>query len=609
MKTRTFISMIILAMAVQFIPGCLLQAQGYDSIFLNNINACVNASGVLFHNFPLGKPGFEVPKFSGKHTVYNSTFWVGGLDQGSNLHLAAERYGQGPATSPSNTKFDFWPGPVMDSTAYSAVQDSVWNYVWNLRKSEIEFHKAHWNDQGYIPVHDILTWPGNGDVNLGLAAQLAPYYDRSGDGIYNPADGDYPLIRGDQSLFFIFNDDRDFHAETEGAKMKVEIHGMVYAFDLPDDSAFKNTIFLNYKIFNRSENNYSNTCFGIFTDLDIGYCGDDYIGCDVERSMYYGYNGTPVDGSGQPEAYGANPPVQSVSFIGGPFMDADGLDNPRFDAYGNPLCNGSVNGINFGDSIVDNERLGMSDFVYCNNSNAGVPNYMTDPLFAPDYYKFMKAIWKDDTHMVYGGNGHPSAGGYGPACNYMFPGESDSLNWGLGCVPPNGAVNWTETTAGNNPSDRRGIGSSGPFTFQAGGVQELDLAFTFARDYGKKSTLGSLDKLRTYTDIVRNSFSSNTLPDGNSFNGIAENKGTLPLLVRLFPNPAYDIVSLQFERILTGQADIRIYNETGLMVRAERRKPADAKIILNISGLSSGLYLILIETKDQAVTKKLSVIR
>jgi len=580
----------------------------YDSLYLNNINARFNACGNHFWGLGQEYPRFEVPKFSGKTTIFSSALWIGGLDQNSILHLAAERYRQ--ATGSHTWRYaDYWAGPVMDSTAYSIYQDTLWNYIWNIKKSDILYHNLHWADPGYQPIHDILTWPGNGDVSLGQAAQLAPYFDRSGDGIYNSMDGDYPLIRGDQSLFFIFNDDRNLHAETGGVKMKVEIHGMAYAFDLPEDSAFNNTIFLNYKIFNRSDKTYYNTYLGIFTDLDIGYANDDFTGCDVERSMYFGYNGVPVDGSGMPEAYGANPPAQSVSIIGGPFMDADGLDNPRFNGNGDQLCNESVNGINFGDTIIDNERLGMTKFIYLSNATGGTPYYLQDPSYAPQYYNYLKGIWLDSTQMIYGGNGHLNGGGNGPECNFMFPGESDSLNWGVGCMPPNGWVDWTETTAGNYPGDRRGLGSSGPFTFQAGAVQELDLAFSFARDYTSKSALGSLAKLRIFTDTIRKSFASNTLPNGNSFNGIYEKTGVRPLSVKLFPNPASTNVNLQFDRTLNEPVNVRIYNETGLLVREKSRSSEENMISLDLGGLSSGLYLILIETKNQAVTKKLSVVR
>lgn len=419
-------------------------------------------------------------------------------------------------------------------------------------------------------------------------------------------DGDYPLIRGDQALFFIFNDDRRIHSETQGEKMKVEVHGMAYAFDLPDDSAFWNTVFLNYKIINRSDKIYHNTYLGVFTDTDIGYPYDDYIGCDVERGMYYGYNGTPIDGSGQPGTYGANPPAQSVTFLGGPFMDPDGLDNPKVDGNGHQLCNESVNGINFGDSIVDNERMGMRKFVVCNNG--GVPNYMTDPNSPPEYYKYLQGIWKDGERMHYGGNGHSGSGGTGPECDFMFPGESDTLGWGTGCVPPN-PLNWTETTAGNPPFDRRGMGSCGPFTFQPGMVQELDLAFTFARDYNNNYPSGSIGKLGELTDIIRKSFTTNLLPNGNSFNGVDNRTGVSLLQVQLFPNPASSRAYIRFDGSVNEPVSIRIINANGILIRTEKRTSVDRMITVDLTGLTSGLYLLYIETKGQAVTKKLSIIK
>ncbi len=583
-----------------------IRDNSYDSLTVNNINARFIANGSHFIAPGLDHGRFEVPKFSGKNTIFLSTLWIGGVDQNSNLHLAAERYGQGPLNGVAHSKFDFYAGPVMDSTAYSIYQDTLWNYIWNLKKSEIEYHKAHWSDAGYQPIYDILTWPGNGNVSLGQAAQLAPYFDRNNDGIYNPMDGDYPLIKGDQSLFFIFNDDRGIHNETQGEKLKVEVHGMAYAFDLPDDSAFWNTIFLNYKIINRSDKVYYNTYLGTFTDLDIGYPFDDYIGCDVERGMYYGYNGTPIDGSGQPGTYGANPPAQSVTFLGGPLMDPDGVDNPRFDNTGHQLCNESVNGINFGDSIVDNERMGMRKFVVCNNS--GVPNYMTDPNYAPEYYKYLQGIWKDGEHMLYGGNGHSGSGGTGPECDFMFPGESDTLGWGTGCVPPN-PLNWTETTAGNPPFDRRGMGSCGPFTFQPGAVQELDLAFTFARDYTGNFPIGSIDILGERTDSIRKSFTTNLLPNGNSFNGVDNRTGVSLLQVQLFPNPASSRAYIRFDGSVNEPVSIRIINANGILIRTEKRTSVDRMITVDLTGLTSGLYLLYIETKGQAVTKKLSIIK
>lgn len=583
--------------------------KSYDSLYINNINARFNAYGNHFFGVEASHAGFEVPKFSGKTTIFSNALWIGGLGDDSTLFLAAERYRQGPTNLSPWTHADFWAGPVSDSASYTVGFDNQWNYVWNLKKSEIDYHKAHWADAGYIPIHDILTWPGNGNQGFGQALQLAPYFDRNNDGIYNPSDGDYPLIRGDQALFFIFNDDRNFHSETLGNKLKVEVHGMAYEFDMPEDSAFKNTVFLNYKVYNRSNRTYYSTYFGVFTDIDLGYSQDDYIECDVGRGSYFCYNGRPIDGTGQPEAYGAHPPAQGVTILGGPYLDPDGKDNPRVDGAGHQLCNASINGLNFGDGIVDNERYGMSKFLYCNNSLSGVPYYMQDPDYWYEYYNYLRGMWKDSTRMIYGGNGHSGTGAYGPGCNFLFPGESDTLNWGVGCQLPNGPVNWTERTAHNFPGDRRGIASLGPFTFNPGQVEDVDVAFVFARDYAGSDTLyPSVEKLRQMIDIIRHSFITNTLPNGNSFNSIDDSRNSA-FLVGIYPNPASTSVTIDLDRSIQETITIRVIDYIGTLIRSYTIKPGTTQYNVDVSGLSEGLYLLNVLTKDQSVTRKLAVVR
>ncbi|MCX6269668.1 MAG: T9SS C-terminal target domain-containing protein, partial [Bacteroidetes bacterium] len=338
----------------------------------------------------------------------------------------------------------------------------------------------------------ILTWPGNGNVALGQSAQLAPYYDLNNNGVYEPMLGDYPLIRGDQAVFFIQNDNRRLHSETTGDKLGVEIHGMAYAFDCQDDSALVYTTFLHYDVINRSNNTYHDTYFGTFTDTDLGYAWDDYVGCDVGRGSFYCYNGRNIDGSGKPDEYGAFPPAISTTVLGGPYLDPDNLDNPKTDTIGNQLCDLSINGLFFEDGIQDNERYGMSKFVYTTNCSSGPT---CDPSNAPDYYKIMRGLWKDSTHMMYGGNGHPNSGATGPDCSFMFPDLSDFCNWGTNGIQPIGyetgsggnGPSWTEANVSNLPDDRRGTISMGPFTFLPGATQELDIAFVWARQYTDSS--------------------------------------------------------------------------------------------------------------------------
>ncbi len=578
----------------------------YDSLTINNVSARFNAWGNHFHPSDSDFPGFTVPKGTLQSPVFCSALWIGGLDAGNNMHVAAERYRQGPFVATPGTKADFFAGPVMDSASYSEYQDTIWNYVWNLKRSDIEYHKAHWQDAGYIPIHDVVFWPGNANTALGQAPDLAPYYDNNGDGFYNPFNGDYPLIRGDQALWFIFNDDMNYHSETQGAKLGIEVHGMAYEFDLPSDSAFKNTVFLNYKIINRSTEIYHDAWLGIFTDFDIGYAEDDYVKSDVQRGSYIGYNGDPVDGSGQAWAYGAFPPAEAVTILGGPLKDPDGIDNPAKDNTGLQLCNESVNGLNFGDGVVDNERYGMTTFAYNHSIN---PPSQWDYFAYDRYYKFMQARWGDSTRFVYGGGGNASAGGYGPECNFLFPGWSDSLNWGVGCQPPNGPHNWTQSIAGIPPNEIRGIGSMGPFTFHPGEVNELDIAYIFARNYATVDSMPSVPKLEQMIDIIRGAYLSNTLPDGRSFNGITETGTGNEIQLVLSPNPSTGKIKIDFGKVIDEEVSIRVTDLNGRIVHQEVRIPRSEWLTLNLDHLDNGLYLLTLSSKLFVVSKKISILK
>src|ERR1035437_189761 len=313
-----------------------VEAQSYDSLDINNVSAPFNADGYLFWNFI--NVGFDVPKGSGKHTVFSCAPWIGGIDNNGLLHVAAQTYRQ--------TGSDFFPGPYRDSVSNSIVLYNKWNNVWKINKTTIDsfklWYQNHNFDTNYIVPSVIVNWPANRD-NATEGNCLAPYYDNNGDGQYNPGDGDYPLIKGDQAVFFIFNDNDSAHSETGGLKMKIQINAMAYAFNNPNDSILDNTIFLNYQVFNFSENNYDSMYVGNWTDMDIGNPLDDFVGCDVVRSAYYGYNGDSVD-----NVYGSNPPAESVVFLKGPPV------NSQDTSY------------NFKDSVIGNPSgtLPMTDFMY-----------------------------------------------------------------------------------------------------------------------------------------------------------------------------------------------------------------------------------------------------
>jgi len=231
----------------------------HDSLFINNINALISPIGQHFWN--LENARFEVPKGSGKHAVFNHSLWVAGIAPSGQLHCAAERY-RTNANNTSGRNGDFNQGPI--SLTRDTTFDKKWNRVWKVNKEEIRYHIANLDTSGYQPIEAIKNWPAHGDVSLGQSANIAPFFDENNNGIYNPTMGDYPLIRGDETVFFVFNDSAYYHKESVGKIIGIEIHGMAYAFDKPTDSLLCNTIFLHYDIINKSLVDYHDFYLGLF---------------------------------------------------------------------------------------------------------------------------------------------------------------------------------------------------------------------------------------------------------------------------------------------------------------------------------------------------------
>ncbi|MBK7029496.1 MAG: hypothetical protein IPH45_09895 [Bacteroidales bacterium] len=427
----------------------------YDSLDINNIKALISPFGN--HFWDLERARSEVPKGSATTSIFNHALWIGGLNDSSQLCLAVELYRQ--------VGTDFFMGPI--SSFHDSTFPLKWNRVWKLDKNQILFHRNHWAEQGYSPIEVIENWPAHGTVHFEQSANIAPFYDSDQDGKYEPHQGDYPIIRGDQAVFFVLNDAKDIHTESSGRALGIEIHGMAYAYDRPDDSTLNNTIFMHYEILNRSLSTYTNTMIGLFCEFDLGSVNDDFLGCDVTNGLIYVYNGYPFDGNGENGTYGCTPPAFGLKLIGGPFLENDGLDNEK----GN--CDEGINGLNFGDKIPDNERMGLSYFVNGTiNGEFGYP--------PSGFYNLMRSIRNNGFPYMFGDSlvpdfmfGYNYSGGEGPACRYFYPGNSDTLcNWGTYGLAPNGGYNtdghfWTDSLF-EDPGDRRGLGSVGPFTFQPG---------------------------------------------------------------------------------------------------------------------------------------------
>ena len=530
--------------------GCSAGAS-FAFLEVNNIRARINTGGDMWWNFDRAE--YYVPANTQKTSMFSASLWIGGLDVNGQLKLAAQRYRQ--------VGIDYWPGPIsMIDASVDEETCAQYDKLFKITRAQVDEYLAWWNSPdrsaefpNYTIPEDILNWPAHGDESQGQSYYLAPFYDNDGDGNYDPTQGDYPyydidnslcksqtptmdaqyyhpddpdnwkygiladqVIKGDETLWWVFNDKGDVHTETSGAAIGMEIRAQSFGFATNDE--INNMTFYSYEIINRSTFRLTQTYFSQWVDTDLGYAWDDYVGCDIERGLGYCYNGVSIDGSGEVEAYGEQPPAIGVDFFQGPYMDPDTSDNPSYkgDGIDGPSffedCNivgfngteifmtygenneksgtfkvrsEAINGINFGDGIVDNERFGMRRFVYHNNSSAN-PN-TTDPQDAPEYYNYLRGIWKDNTKMLYGGTAHEADdGAVGPETDFMFPGDTDPCNWSTRGEFPNDGYNqngkfWTEETQNNQPGDRRFMQSAGPFTLEPGAVNYITVGIPWAR--------------------------------------------------------------------------------------------------------------------------------
>ena len=427
--------------SIILILSCITATFAYtqieDKLDYNQVGALLNTRAVFFSRESPISSGYNVPKDSCISVIYSSAFWFGGEDLNGSLHLASNTF--------IHSQSDFFVGPIATNYSTPAYQDK-YNHIWKVSKFEINQHQQNYNDAGYVMPNDILTWPGNGDVSNGEAAQLAPYVDFNNNNIYDPENGDYPNIRGHQSAFMISNDGAGFHANSQGLPLGMEFHFMFYQYGT--SNYLDTTTFINVRVFNRSNTTYYNFKMANYTDIDLGGANDDFVGSAPQKNMVYGYNGDPIDDQGSnPCKYGINPPAVGIKLL-----------NHSMDVSG-----------------------------YFNNTGTGVTG---DPNIAPEFWGYMNGVWgSTGVHFTEGGNGY----GGTVNTNHLFSGN------------PNDLSTWSEMSISNNtPGDRRTFLASNGLEFGPGESICYDLAILYSRQGDHLENVNALydlaDSVQTFFD-------------------------------------------------------------------------------------------------------------
>ncbi len=526
---------------------------------INNVRATLLNGGDLFWDPVEAIPGYEVPKGSGKHSIFSGALWMGAVDAGGTLRVAANTYRQ--------TGIDFYPGPVIKNEGgYDETTCTNFDRFWKINGNTIDaFMELAATQSTPLPLAEIpaeiLSWPGRdnphfSDFALPLNKELAPFWDADGDAVYNPQMGDYPVINpcvegvyADQMIWWIFNDLGGEHSETGGEPLGMEVGVLAYAF--ATDDALNNATFYQYTFQNVGTHDLSALYVGQWLDPDLGSFEDDYVGCNVEEKMAYVYNGKETD-----FVYGENPPLLGVKIL-------EGLKNR------------------------ESQALGLSSFISYNNDFSERGN----PIESADFLDYLKGRWVDGTPLTFGGNGyngdtpHP----------YMYSDE------------PSDSEGWSECTAYTDPNDRRFIMSTGPVALKKGGINSMTIGVFWVQPTSDEKC-PDIEPLyeagRLAESLHKQSISC---PKVSSTRNVQLDKS----VIQFYPNPSNSNITITLNEPLAfaKETTLTIYNVLGATILSKNISFGDQSTAkVDLTNLEKGTYLLELSNGSQTWTERLLIL-
>jgi hypothetical protein len=413
--------------------------------------------------------------------------------------------------------------------------------------------------------YDYNNWPGD----LG-----APYVDVDGDGEFTQG-VDTPEYLGDETLFTIANGmDADLSEFLLGSPpTPVEITTTVWAYN---SDGMEDVVFKKFVVTNKGDEPITDMYLTYWADPDLGFAGDDYVGCDTLLSLGYCYNGDDDDEN----FYGSPPPAVGHLLVQGPVVEGSESDSAF---TGGEWIRGKKNlpltgfQLYIGGSYVYRDPI-LGDYegtiqVYNNMQGLDAPG---DPLIDPNTGKVTQTVLAGDPVE---GNG-----------------------WYMGDGWPGGP----------NPGDMREIMSSGTFELGAGESQEFVIAIFMTQ---------GTDRLNSITKLKEKAIEIHEFYSGRIVSDVREDEENQPLTFELrqnYPNPfskgsgGNPTTTVVYQLPKASKVSLKVYNilgkEVAELVNAEQN-PGTYKVSFNGAGLASGVYFYRIIAGDFASSKKMILLK
>lgn len=520
----------------------------FDRIQINQISAPISVRGDMFLVSLEGNNGLRLKNRNCKPISYAGALWMGGTSNGD-LHLAAGTYRQ------SGLDYAQGPLPAIPNKAADTTVRLQFGRIWNITETQIREYKKHRGQSSYIIPEPILSWPAHGDSSKGYSAQIAPFEDQNANGKYEPLLGDYPTIKGQQDLFWIFNDSLVIHSETESKPLGVEVQANTYAYvcdqisDNHPNRALNHTIFIKYKIINRSNRTYENFNAGFWLSSSLGSYLNDGVGSNPKHNYAYIYNLDTLEAGfdGYEEPY----PAMALVMLKG-FIDETGK-----------------------------ESLAARAVSYTNDfSVRGYPS-------RPEHnYSYLQGRWKDNTPITYGGIGY---GGKDSNQVWMFPGEDDGL----------GRPWWADSQYVNYPIDRALLLPTQNITLSPGEVQEIVYAMVVCPSTSKDLKLLTKD-LHKDVLMVKEWYSKDSFPSCSNYPlYIEEQTDSIDKqALKIYPNPAGELMFIQAQEPIKY---LEIYDLMGKLVSSYKGFNIES---IGLTQLPFGLYILRAQTLQGSYSAK-----
>jgi hypothetical protein len=383
-----------------------------------------------------------------------------------------------------------------------------------------------------------------------------------------------PKIIGDETLFFVANDLDTLRSLYTYGSLPIGLEFQVTTFGY-NSELLKDVVFKKFKLINKSSTDVTDMYLSYWTDDDLGFAADDYVGCDTLLNLGYTYNGDNYDEEIW-AGYGTPPPVVGHLIVQAPVIEATASDSAR---YGNGWKAG-----------FKNLTLTAFTLFISGSSTYADPDLGVYPG-TQQLYNYMQGFLWDGTNFIDPNTQLPTQ-----FCLAGDPVAGTGWNeWNGWPNPPNGG-----------PGDRRYLLSVGKFNMASGDTQEVVIAILI-----KKGTdnINSITELKNYAAQIQHWYDNDFVTD------VDENNTLLPTefsLSQNYPNPFNPSTSIQYAINSRQLVTLKVYDILGSEVATlvnQEQSVGNYKVDFNASHLSSGVYFYQLKAGEFVQSKKMILIK